>query len=187
MTFNPTIVERTYRQIALPKPPQPKPASATQTTKAELTRTDVDAIIQRTRAASPEELQQIIARAKDFKLTEGERNQLSVDLTIAMAQRARAVNGRRESPGAEFVSKVLGLVDTPHGLIERDWVNRMMREGSQAIQRCRNHRPPRCSCWSAVRAMLWQASASGETPEGWAAQHIYEFLESFELASRPDS
>ena len=39
---------------------------------------------------------------------------------------------------------------------------------------------------SSQRAILWQASASGEkSPEGWAATKIYESLEELELATRP--
>ena len=109
-----------------------------------------------------------------------------MDLTIAMANRSRQVSGRRDDPSAEFVSKVLGLVDTPHGLIERAWVHEQMRAGAEAIQRCRNHRPPHCQCWSAVRAILWQASASDKTPEALAAQRIYDLLEELELGSRPE-
>jgi hypothetical protein len=177
-------VERLYRDIAAPKP-QPKPAQVAEK-KAELTRADVDAIIRRTRSASPEELQHILDNAKRFALTSWERQQISVDLTIAMAARARAVNGRRDDPSAEFVSRVLGLTETPHGFIERVWVHEQMRAGAEAIQRCRNHRPPRCQCWSAVRAILWQASASEKTPEAWAAQRIYDLLEELELGSRPE-
>src|SRR5580700_1013095 len=103
-----------------------------------------------------------------------------------MANRSRQVSGRRDDPSAEFVSKVLGLVDTPHGLIERAWVHEQMRTGAEAIQRCRHHRPPHCQCWSAVRAILWQARASEKTPEAWAAERIYASLEELELASRPE-
>jgi len=56
-------VERLYREIATPKPSQPEPAQAAET-KAELTRADVDSIIQRKRAASLQELQFIIDNAK---------------------------------------------------------------------------------------------------------------------------
>jgi hypothetical protein len=45
---------------------------------------------------------------------------------------------------------------------------------SQAIQRSKLHRPPERRCWSASRAILWQAKGNGEkTPEGWAAAMIY--------------
>jgi len=40
----------------------------------------VDAIIQRTRTTSPEELQHVIDHAKQLRLTDGERNQIGVDL-----------------------------------------------------------------------------------------------------------
>jgi hypothetical protein len=69
-------------------------------------------------------------------LTTGERNQLGVDLSIVVAQRARQGNGRREDPNAQFIAQVLGYEKTPYGLIERQWINAQLRAGSQAIQRC---------------------------------------------------
>jgi hypothetical protein len=76
------------------------------------------------------------------------------------------MTGRRPNPAAEFLSKVMGLEETPMGLVERAWVQEQMRSGSQAIQRCRNHRPPECQCWSASRAILWQARSGGDTSMG---------------------
>jgi hypothetical protein len=110
-----------------------------------------------------------------------------VDLSIIAAQRARQINGRRQDPNAQFIAQVLGYTETPYGLIEREWINAQLRAGSQAIQRCRSHKPPQCGCWSASRAILWQARANGEkTPEGWAAVRIYAFLEELEVASMPE-
>jgi hypothetical protein len=97
-----------------------------------------------------------------LKLTTGERNQLGVDLSIVVAQRARQGNGRREDPNAQFIAQVLGYAKTPYGLIERQWINAQLRAGSQAIQRCKLHQPPMCPCWSSSRAILWQARANGE-------------------------
>jgi hypothetical protein len=180
-------VERIYREISQPSPPQPKPASATTDAKqVTLTRADVNAIIERRRVGSPEDLQYIIDNAKSLHLNQGERNQIGCDLSILMAQRARQVNGRRENPAAQFISQVLGLAETPYGMIERAWINHQLRAGAQAISRCRNHRPPACQCWAASRVTLWQAQANGEkSPAAWAATRIYAFLEDLELASRP--
>jgi hypothetical protein len=58
------------------------------------------------------------------------------------------MNGRPNNPAAEFLSKVMGLAETPYGMISREWVTRQMQMGSQAIYRCRNHRPPNCHCWA---------------------------------------
>ena len=184
----PAIVERLYRDLASAKAPQPQAARVDTTAKKiALTRADVNAIIGRTRSSEPDELQYIIDHAKELKLTPGERNQLGVDFSIIVAQRARQISGRRENPSAEFLAKVLGYAETPLGLIEREWINAQLRAGSQAIQRCKLHRPPRCQCWSASRAILWQARADGDkTPQGWAALRICAFLEELELASRPD-
>lgn len=180
-------VELIYRELERPKAPDTKLARANEDAKqVELTRDDVIAILQRKRGASAEQLQQIIADAKEYKLTPSERNQLSLDLTIQIAH-ARQSRGIREDPNARFIAQVLGLVETPFGLIERAWIDDLMRAGSQNIAKCKRHKPPRCDCWSSQRAILWQASASGEkSPEGWAATKIYESLEELELATRPD-
>jgi hypothetical protein len=184
----PAIIERMYRDLASHKSPQPQPARVDTTVKKiELTRADVVAILQRKRSASPEELQHILDHGKELGVSEWERSQISVDMTIAMAQRARQIKGRSDNPADEFIAKVLGYASTPYGLIEREWINAQLRAGSQAIQRCRSHKPPACQCWSASRSILWQARANGDkTPQGWAASRIYSFLEELELASRPE-
>jgi hypothetical protein len=88
-------VELVYRELARPKPQGPKPASV-EAPPAELTRADVTAIIHRKRSSTPAELQEIIDNGKQFKLTDGERNQLCCDLTIAMSQRARQITQTSE-------------------------------------------------------------------------------------------
>ncbi len=183
-----TPVQRIYLQVSQPASQPPKPATAAAEAKPiEVTRADVDAIITRARCGSPEELQYIIDHSKDLGLTDGERNFIGVELSIAVARRTRQVNGR-ENPSAEFISKVLGLAETPYGLISREWVKQQMRTGSQAISRCQDHRPPDCHCWAPSRAGLRQTSAVGvKTPEGWAAARVYEFLTELELASRPET
>jgi hypothetical protein len=179
-----TPVQRIYFEVSQPASQPPKrPTVATEANPIELTSADVDAIIQRKRYGSPEELQRIIGQSKDLGLTDAERTFIGVELSLAVAQRTRQVNGRA-NPSAEFISKVLGLAETPYGLISREWVNQQMRTGSQAIARCRNHRPPDCACWADSRAILWQASASGaKTPEAWAAARVYDLLADLELAS----
>jgi hypothetical protein len=186
--MNISATEKIFRELSQPKPPQPQPAHVPAPVKQiTLTREDVTAIIRRTRGATPEELQHILDYGKELGVSEWERSQISVDMTIAMAARSRQGNGRREDPNAQFIAQVLGYAETPYGLIEREWINAQLRAGSQAIQRCKLHRPPECRCWSASRATLWQARASGEkTPQGWAAVRIYAFLEDLELASRPE-
>ena len=70
--------------------------------KAELTKTDVNQILARTRGATPDELQYIIDHAKELSLTDRQRDQLACDLSIVIAARARQVNGRRENPNVTF-------------------------------------------------------------------------------------
>jgi hypothetical protein len=177
-------VEIIYREIASPKRSPTQPARTTTDAKQlTLTRADVDAILQRTRGAMPEELEFIIAHAKEFSLTDGQRDQLCCDLTITAAQRARQGNGRRVDASAEFIAKVLNLVETPWGLLARSFVDDLLRDGSRNISRCRLHRPPNCDCWSAQRAILFQASAAGgRTPESWAASRILAALEELEVS-----
>jgi hypothetical protein len=180
----PAIIERMYRDLASHKSPQPQPARVDTTVKKiELTRADVVAILQRKRSASPEELQHILDHGKELGVSEWERSQISVDMTIAMAQRARQGNGRRVDASAEFIAKVLNLVETPWGLLARSFVDDLLRDGSRNISRCRLHRPPNCDCWSAQRALLYQASAGGErSPEGFAATRIRAALEELEVS-----
>src|SRR5206468_12546784 len=152
-----------------------------------LTRDDVTAVLRRTRGATPEELQYIIDHGKELGVSEWERSQISVDMTIAAAQRSRGANGRREDPNLKFISQTLGLVPTPHGLLDRSFIEDVLRVGAQNIQKCRHHLPPSCACWSSQRASLWEARRNGDkTPEGWAALRMFEILEDLELASRPE-
>jgi hypothetical protein len=188
--MNISATEKIFMELSQrPEAPQPKPSSAAaEPKKIAPTRADVNELIQRQRVGTPEELEAILAKARDLRLTDGERQQISVDASIAMARKTRAVNGRRDDPSAQFISQVLGLAETPWGMIERAWINNHLRAGSQAIMRCRLHRPPLCSCWSPVRVELWQMQAHhGErSPEGFAAARILEALEGLELSSRPE-
>jgi hypothetical protein len=120
---------------------------------------------------------ELIARIFEGKSEGLTRDDILAIITIAWLTNT-ALSGARLS---------IGRIGTPYGLIEREWINAQLRAGSQAIQRCKLHRPPECRCWSASRAVLWQARANGDkTPEGWAAARIYSFLEELELASRPE-
>ncbi len=183
-----TPVERAYRTLSQPSPPKPKAAPVKVAAKIELTRDDITAILARQRSASAEDLQQIISEAKNYGLTESEKNQLCVDLSIQVARARQNQGKRREDPNARFIGEVLGLVETPFGLIDRSFIEDLLRAGSNNIARCRHHFTPLCGCWSNVRALLWQASANGEkTPEAWAATRIHEMLEELEVATRPES
>jgi hypothetical protein len=182
--MNISATEKIFRELSQPTPAQPRPARVDITAKKiELTRADVDRIIQRTRSATVEELEYVIAHANEFSLTDGQRDQACCDLTIVAAQRSRQGNGRRVDASAEFIAKVLNLVETPWGLLARSFVDDLLRNGSRNISRCRLHRPPNCDCWIAQRAILFQASAAGgRTPESWAASRILAALEELEVS-----
>jgi hypothetical protein len=181
-------VELIYRALAAPKTPEIKPARANEEAKKILTRADVDAIIQRKRTATPDELQSIIDHGKELKLTPGEKNQLSVDLTCAMSQRARQVEGKREDPSSKLIHD-LGYALTPFGLLaDRAWFQSELQAGTKAIAACRRHLPPECSCWREARENLYNIRASyGEkSPESWAALRVWQALEQIEQSSRPE-
>src|ERR1700733_8897589 len=182
-----TPVERIYRELACPKAPSVKPGPEP-AKKAELSYDDVSAVLQRKSSASAEQLQQILSDDRKYKLSRSERDQLSLGLTIAIAQ-ARQNNGKPDDPNARFISQVLGLLDTPFGLFERSFVDDQLRTGSENIAKCKHHQPPRCHCWSAQREILWHAQTSNgeKSPEAWAARRIYEALEDLELSSRPSA
>ena len=177
-------VERIYRDLARPEAPKPIPTSIGPPSTGKVDRDEVQEIIQRKRIASSEELQSIITNAKEYGLTRSERDQLSVDLTIQIAQ-ARRNRGRPDDPNARFIAQILNLIETPFGLIDRSFLEDSLVAASQNICRCKRHQPPRCGCWSAQRAALLQfLSAEAEkSAEGWAAARIYASLEELETAA----
>ena len=154
--------------------------------RIELTRADVNGIIERTRSASAAELEFVLSNAAALRLTLGEKNQLSVDLTIQIAQ-ARQSNGRREGPNARFIAQVLGQLETPFGLVERSFVDGLLQDGARNIARCEGHQTPRCECWASQRTILWQVQTDHgpKAAEAWAAARINDSLEELELACRP--
>jgi hypothetical protein len=183
-----SAVERIYRELARPGAPVVREEPAEPVKRSELDRDQVQAILQRQRAATSEELQSIISNSKKYKLTQSERDQLSVDLTIQMAQ-ARQGRGRRDDPNARFITQVLNLVETPFGLIDRFFIEDLIRAGSENIGRCKHHQMPRCDCWSQQRAIIGQVlSIYGErTPETWAAMRVNALLEEVECGARPET
>ena len=104
-SMNISATENFFRELSQPQaqaqPPKPTRAIAEHKPIA-LTREDVVAILQRKRPASPEELQHILDHSKELGVSEWDRSQISVDMTIAMAQRARQGNGGRVDANAEF-------------------------------------------------------------------------------------
>jgi len=151
----PAVVERMYRDLAHFKPSRPPAQVTAEAKQITLARDDVTAILLRTRSPSAEQLQQILSRERELMLTNTQREQIALDLSLLLAHRFRQANGPRDNPTDEFISKVLGYSETPFGLVERGWVNAELRAGSTAILRCKNHKPPDCACSSSVRATLW--------------------------------
>jgi hypothetical protein len=180
-------LERVYQELATPKPDEAKPATVD--IVKPLTRDDVTAIIARKRSATAEELEEIIGRAKELKLTDGERQQIALDCSIFSAQRARQVEGKRDDPNSKLIHD-LGYAITPHGLLyERAWYQRELQTGTKAIAACRRHLPPDCACWKETRANLYSVrqSFNDRSPETWAAMRVWEALDEIEIASRPET
>jgi hypothetical protein len=180
-------VELIYRKLSQGSPPRPTPVKQ-EPQKAELTRADIELILQHKRHSNPAELQFIIDHARHFHLSDVEKNTASVKLTVEMAaERARLQ--RRPDNSAVFIHRVLGYAETPHGLLaNRDFFESEFKAGAVAISRCTRHRPPRCDCWRDAREMLWSISDryGAKSPEAFAAQSIWESLEELEMAARPE-
>ncbi len=179
-----TPVERIYREMSTPSSAPPVPNVPTTAPAMHLDASDVSAILQHKRSASLDELNYIIEHAKTFCLSSWQRNQISVQLTIAIVNRARPA-----STPVDQLFSALGIVETPVGLLhDRSWVQRELRAGTQAIASCRAHRVPRCSCWREARERLWriQDHFGSGTPETWATVQLWEVFEELENASRPE-
>lgn len=185
-----TPLELAYRNISSPSPPPQRTVATIQQAKvpSELTRADVDLILQRKRDAAVAELQYILDNHRQFHLSDGQRNQISTDLTItAVAARARAE--RRSDDNSQFMLHRLGYAETPVGLLaHRVYYETLFKSGSAAISRCCKHKPPKCECWRNVRDALWgiQSHYGARSPEAFAATRIYSSLEELEVAARPE-
>jgi hypothetical protein len=135
-----------------------------------------------------DELQYVIDNYRQYHLSDGQKNQLAVDVTVtAAAARARAE--RRSDDSSQLMLHRLGYAETPVGLLAyRVYYENLFKSGSAAISRCRNHKPPKCECWRSVRDTLWgiQSHYGTRSPEAFAATRIYSSLEELEVAARPE-
>jgi hypothetical protein len=178
-----TPVELIYRKLSQPSPPPPARARQEPKLQPELTREDVDAIIQRKRSATPEQLHAIIDRAQHYRLSTWERNQLGVDIGVALAAKARG----KPNSDSVFIHDVLDYADTPFGMLaNRSFFENQFKRGAEGISCCRAHHPPRCACWAPQRQMLWhvQSVYGDRSPEAYVGGRIWEALEEMEVAAR---
>lgn len=177
-------VQRLYLEIRQPSPPKPAPKVPDLAPAINLDGADVDAILKYKRNASADELEYVIAHAKELHLRPWQRDQIGVQLSLALASRGRP----KANPTAEFFYHTLGITQTPVGLLhDRSWVDQELKVGTQAIFHCRRHSPPRCSCWREVRERLWhiQDRFGSGSPEAWATAHLWAIFEELEFAERP--
>jgi hypothetical protein len=180
-----TPTERVYRDLSNPEPL--KPAKNAPAKEPEITRAEVEEIMARRRSASPEILQYVLDNSKKFELTSYDREKLGLDLSIAVAAKMRAARGIHANPSAEFLSSVLGVEETPMGLLsEAQWFREELRVASKEITSCRQHKPPRCTCWAASRGRLYavRQACGDRSPEGYTALKLWTALEDLEKSSQ---
>jgi hypothetical protein len=183
-----TPFDLAYRSISQPSPPKPAREASENAEAAELTRADVERILHHQRKATPEELQTIINNGKRFRLTDSERSELSVQLTVAMAALRARAQGRVDDHGSLMLQK-LGYAVTPWGLLaNRLFFEQTFKAATAAIQRCNRHHAPRCACWRDARETLWQIQNHYgiKSPEAHVATRMYESLEELEVAARSE-
>jgi len=176
-------IERIYLELRQPSPPKPTPQAQPSAGPVSLDASDVQAILQNRRGASPAELEHILSRAKFYRLNSRDKNEISVRLTVALASRGRP----QPHPNADLFT-ILDLVETPAGLLHhRSWFDRELRQGAQQIAACTRHSPPRCQCWREARERLWyvQDVYGAKSPEAWMATKMFTLYEEMELAERP--
>jgi hypothetical protein len=180
-----SAVELIYRDICKPQPAKPK-VEVVQPEKPGCTRADVDRILAFELSATPEELQSILDRAKEFELSTWQRDKIALQMTIAMAAKLRQSQGVRED-STSLLFRSMGILQTPAGLLygaERFAAE--LKAGAKAIMACRNHRPPLCRCWLASRDWLYavRETYGQRSPESYAALKVWNALEEIELAGR---
>jgi hypothetical protein len=186
--MNISAVTRIYREVSQPQKPKPAPLAENEAPHIVLSQADVDAILQHKRIATPGELQFIIDHPKEVTLATWQKNEIALQFTIAMAQKARESHGIKHDPNAEFLYS-LGLAETPYGLLHDGAAfEQLFKASTESICACRRHTPPRCSCWRDTRDVLWNIGFThGEKlPEAFAARRIWEALEELETVSRPE-
>lgn len=179
-----TPVERIYLELRQPAPSKPEPQAQETAAQIDLDASDVQAILQNRRSATPAELEHILSRAKFYRLNSRDKNEISVRLTVALASRGRPA----PSPTAELLAQ-LDYVQTPAGLLaNKSFFDRELRQGAQRIAACVHHTVPRCQCWREARERLWhiQDTYGTKSPEAWMAERMYILFEEMELAERPE-
>src|SRR5947209_8015988 len=83
--FNITATARLYQQIREPQPPKVAPKAAEPAPPLRLEWSEVQDILKKSRTPSIAELRYILEHAKELGLNARRRNELSVELTIALA------------------------------------------------------------------------------------------------------
>lgn len=175
------VLDAIYSSIAQPSPARPKPEPKSSTPR--VTGEDVDAILAYQRSGTPEELQQILERDREFGLSTWQRNKLGLALSIAVAAKFRQGQGECEDATSPFLRSI-GAQETPAGLLfDAKRFPAELKRGIEGIMACRRHKPTRCQCWRDSRDRLYAIREHwGErSPEAWGAVRVWEILEDLEV------
>jgi hypothetical protein len=85
------VLDAIYNSITQPSPSKPK--AEPKPSLPSVTREGVDAILAHQRSGTPEQLQQILDREKEFRLISKQRDNIGLALSIAPAAKFRAAQG----------------------------------------------------------------------------------------------
>jgi hypothetical protein len=166
-----TAAQRIFMELLQPMPP---PVAMPVQTAAVPARADVLQILNHPSDASIAELEDVLRRSKDMKLSSREEESIRQLLSQLAGERFRG-----ESKPSEL--KRLGWKETPNGPIDPQTVRgfeSLRVTGLQAIESCANHQGASCYCFSSLREALWQirSAYSKHLPENWLAERILEEL-----------
>jgi hypothetical protein len=150
----------------------------TSTTPQALDSANAERIIRQTEGANVTELQQLLAQARELKLTTGQIESIRARLAALAAQKYRG-------DGTPTELKRIGFTLTPFGPVDRFTVNafeRLRAAGFRAIDDCLNHSGRGCACCGQIRETVWSIRArfSSDTPEVWLCDRLLDDLASYD-------
>ena len=139
---------------------------------------DAGRIVRQPEVANVTELQQLLAQARELKLTTGQIESIRTRLAALAAQKYRG-------DGTPTELKRIGFTLTPYGPVDRFTVNafeRLRSAGFRAIDDCPKHSGRGCACCGQIRETVWSIRArfSSDTPEVWLCDRLLDDLASYD-------
>jgi len=173
-----TATQRIFMELLKPIPP---PVAMPVQTAAEAMRADVQQILNHPSDASIAELEDVLRRAKEMKISSREEESIRQLLSQLAGERFRG-----ESRPSEL--KRLGWRETPVGPADPATVqslNKLRCVALARIESCPCH-VRNCACYGNVRENLLQIvrTFTDSQPEGWLASRIVSELEAHRQASQ---